>query len=68
MAASVKPPLWKRLVIILSAVATGIVVASVIGQAGASWVLSAVAGAAALLLALWVAASLLHVRLKRGWE
>jgi hypothetical protein len=68
MAASVKTPLWKRLVIILSAVAAGIVVAAAIGQAGASWLLSIVAGAAAILLALWVVTMLLHVRLTRGWE
>jgi hypothetical protein len=68
MAASLKTPLWKRLVIILSAVVAGIVVASVIGQAGASWVLSIVAGAAVTLLALWVVARLLHVRLQKGWE
>lgn len=68
MAASTKTPLWKRLVIILSAVAAGIVVASVIGQAGVSSVLSIVVGAAVTLLALWVVARLLHVRLTRGWE
>jgi hypothetical protein len=68
MAASVKTPLWKRLVIVLSAVAAGIVVAAVISQAGLSWALSMVAGAAALLLALWLVAMLLHVRLKKGWQ
>jgi len=68
MAASAKTPLWKRLVIVLCAVAAGIVVASAIGQAGVSTVLSIVVGAAVTLLALWVAATLLHVRLKRGWE
>jgi hypothetical protein len=68
MTASMKTPLWKRLAIMLSAVAAGIVVAFAVGQAGVSTVLSIVAGAAALLLALWVVAALLHVRLKRGWE
>jgi uncharacterized membrane protein YfcA len=68
MAASAKTSLWKRLVIVLSAVVAGIVVASVIGQAGASTVLTIVVGAAVTLLALWVVARLLHVRLKRGWE
>ena len=68
MAASAKNPLWKRLVIILSAVVAGIVAAFVIGQADVSWILTIVAGAAVTLLALWVAARLLHVRLKRGWE
>ena len=68
MAASAKTPLWKRLVIILSAVVAGIVAAFVIGQAEVSWVLTIAAGAAVTLLALWVAARLLHVRLKRGWE
>ena len=68
MAASQKTPLWKRLVIVLSAVLAGMVVASVVGQAGVSWVLTIVVGAAVTLLALWVVATLLHVRLKRGWE
>jgi hypothetical protein len=68
MAASVKTPLWKRLVIVLSAVVAGIVVAAVITQAGLSTALSIVAGAAAILLALWVVALLLHVRLKKGWK
>ena len=68
MTASVKTPLWKRLVIILSAVVAGIVAAFVIGQAEVPWVLTIVAGAAVTLLALWVVARLLHVRLKRGWE
>lgn len=68
MTASAKTPLWKRLVIILSAVVAGIVAAFVIGQAEVSWVLTIAAGAAVTLLALWVAARLLHVRLKRGWE
>jgi len=68
MAASAKTPLWKRLVIILSAVVAGIVAAFVIGQAEVSWVLTIAAGAAVTLLALWAAARLLHVRLKRGWE
>jgi membrane protein implicated in regulation of membrane protease activity len=65
---SAKTPLWKRLVIILSAVVAGIVAAFVIGQAEVSWALTIVAGAAVTLLALWVVARLLHVRLKRGWE
>jgi hypothetical protein len=68
MAASVKTPMWKRLVIVLSAVAAGIVVASAIGQAGVSAVLTIVVGAAVTLLALWVVAGLLHVRLTRGWQ
>ncbi len=68
MTASAKTPLWKRLVIILSAVVAGIVAAFVIGQAEVSWILTIAAGAAVTLLALWVAARLLHVRLKRGWE
>jgi hypothetical protein len=68
MAASTKTPLWKRLVIILSAVAAGIVAAAVIGQAGFSWVPTIAAGAAVTLLTLWVAARLLDVRLTRGWE
>jgi hypothetical protein len=68
MAASAKTPLWKRLVIVLSAVVAGIVVASLIGQAGVSWVLSIVLGAAVTLLALWLVARLLNVRLKKGWE
>ena len=68
MTASAKNPLWKRLVIILSAVVVGIAVASVIAQAGASTVLSMVAGAAATLLTLLVVAALLSVRLKKGWE
>jgi len=68
MAASAQTPLWKRLLIVLSAVVAGIVVAAVIGQAGVSTIPTIVAGAAVTLLALWVAARLLHVRLKRGWE
>ena len=68
MAASGTTPMWKRLVIILSAVVAGIVVAFALGQAGVSTWLTIVAGAAAVLLALWVVAWLLHVRLKRGWE
>jgi hypothetical protein len=68
MTASAKTPLWKRLAIILSAVVAGIVAAFVIGQAEVSWILTIAAGAAVTLLALWVAARLLHVRLKRGWE
>jgi hypothetical protein len=67
MAASVKTPMWKRLVIVLSAVVAGIVVAAVIGQAGGSWLLTIVAGAAVTLLALWAVARLLNVRLKKGW-
>ena len=54
--------------IVLSAVVAGIVVASLIGQAGVSWVLSIVLGAAVTLLALWLVARLLNVRLKKGWE
>jgi hypothetical protein len=68
MTASAKTPLWKRLVIILCAVVAGIVAAFAIGQAEVSWKLTIAAGAAVTLLALWVAARLLHVRLKRGWE
>ena len=68
MTASAKTPLWKRLAIILFAVVAGIVAAFVIGQAEVSWILTIAAGAAVTLLALWVAARLLHVRLKRGWE
>lgn len=68
MAASAKTPLWKRLVIMLSAVAAGIVVAAVTGEAGGSWLLTIVCGAAVIGITFWVAARLLHVRLKRGWE
>jgi len=68
MATSAKTPLWQRLLIVLSAVLAGIVAASLIGQAGASWVPTIAAGAAVTLLALWLVARLLHVRLKRGWE
>jgi hypothetical protein len=63
-----KTPLWKRLAIMLAAVVAGILVAFAVGQAGVSTVLSIVAGAAALLLTLWIVAALLHVRLKSGWE
>ena len=68
MAASAKTPMWKRLVIVLSAVVAGIVVAFVLGQAGVSTLLAIVAGAAVPLLGLWVVARLLHVRLRKGWE
>ena len=68
MAASATTPLWKRLVIVLSAVVAGIVVAVVIGQAGVSWLLTIVVGAVVTLLAFLVVARVLHVRLKRDWE
>jgi len=68
MAASAKTAVWKRLVIVLSAVAAGIAVSAAIGQAGAPWVLTIVGGAAVTLLTLWVVAMLLHVRLRKGWE
>ena len=68
MAASAKTPLWKRLVIVLSAVVAGIVAAAVTGQAGGSWVLTIVVGAAVIAITFWVAAKLLSVPLKRGWE
>jgi hypothetical protein len=68
MAASAKTPLWKRLVIILSAVAVGIVVAALVGQAGASMLLGVGAGAAAGLLTLFVTAAVLRVPLKKGWQ
>jgi hypothetical protein len=68
MAASVKTPLWKRLVIVLSAVAAGIVVAAVTGEAGGSWLLTIVFGAAVIAITFLVAAKLLSVPLKRGWE
>ncbi len=67
MAASMKTPLWKRLLII-SAVVAGMVVASVIMQAGVSALAAVTAGAAATLIAMWVVAKLLHVRLAKGWE
>ena len=68
MAASMKTPLWKRLLIILSAVVAGMVVASVIMQAGVSALPAVAAGAAATLIAMWVVAKLVHVRLAKGWE
>ena len=68
MAASVKTPLWKRLVLVLSAVAAGIVVAAVTGAAGGSWLLTIVFGAAVVAITFWAAAKLLSVPLKRGWE
>jgi hypothetical protein len=68
MAASTTTPLWKRLVIVLSAVVAGIVVSVVLEQAGVSWPLTIVAGAAMTLLVLLIAAGALRVRLKRGWE
>jgi hypothetical protein len=68
MAASGKAPLWKRLVIILSAVVAGVVVDTAVRQAGVSAWLSIVAGAAAVLIVLLVVARLLNVGLKRGWE
>ncbi len=68
MTASAKTPLWKRLVIVLSAVVVGIVVASAVGQAGVSTVLTIAVGAVVTLLALWAVAKLLRVPLTRGWE
>ncbi len=68
MTASAKTPLWKRLVIVLSAVVVGIIVASLIGQAGASTWLAIVAGAAAVLLTLFATAAILRVRLTKGWQ
>ena len=68
MAASARTPLWKRLAIILSAVVVGIVVAALISQAGASTILAVAVGAAAMLLTLFGAAAILHVRLTRGWQ
>ena len=61
--------MWRRLVIILSAVVASIVVAFATGQAGVSTWLTIVLGAAVALAVLLVAAKLLHVRLQwRGWE
>jgi hypothetical protein len=68
MAASAKPALWKRLVIILSAVVVGIAVAALVAQAGASTILAVVAGAAAVLLTLFATAAILHVPLTKGWQ
>ena len=68
MAASAKTPLWKRLVIILSAIVVGTMVATLIAQAGASAVLAVVGGAAAVLLTLFATAAVLHVRLTKGWQ
>ena len=68
MSVSEKPALWKRLAIILSAVVVGIVVAALIGQAGASTILAVAAGAAAVLLTLFATAAILRVPLTRGWR
>jgi len=68
MATAVKPPRWKRLVIILSAVVAGILVSAVVGQAGGSWLLTIAFGAAVIAITFWVAAKLLHVPVTRGWE
>jgi len=68
MAASVKTPLWKRLVIILSAVAVGVAVPFVVGLADVPRVLEYAAGVVAAFATLWVVAALLQVRLTRGWE
>jgi hypothetical protein len=68
MAASVKVPLWKRLVILLSAVAAGVVVPFLLDQAGVTRWFAYAGGILAALVVLWVVAALLHVRLMRGWE
>jgi hypothetical protein len=68
MAASAKTALWKRLVIVLSAVVVGIVVAALVAQAGASTVLAVAAGAVAVLLTLFATSAILHVSLTKGWQ
>jgi hypothetical protein len=69
LAASVKTPLWKRLVIILSAVAAGIAVPFALDQAGVPALAAYAAGVVAALVVLWVVAALVHVHLNlQGWE
>lgn len=69
MAASAQTPLWKRVVILLSGVVAAAVVRFALGPAGVPWALAIVIALVAGFVALWVAAALLHVRLKRrGWE
>jgi hypothetical protein len=69
MAASVVTPLWKRLMIILCAIAAGIAVPFLADQAGVPALVAYGAGVVAGLVVLWVVAGLLHVHLKwQGWE
>ena len=68
MAASLKTPMWKRLVIILSAVAVGVAVPFAVALADVPRVVEYLAGVVAAFATLWIVAALLHVRLKRGWE
>jgi len=69
MTASAKTPMWKRLVIILSAVVAGVAVPFAADLAGVSRWLGYAAGVVAALACLWGVAALLHVRLKwQGWE
>jgi hypothetical protein len=69
MAASAMTPLWKRLVIVLCAIAAGIAVPFLVDQAGAPALVAYAAGVVALLVVFLVVAGLLHVRLKwHSWE
>lgn len=68
MAASAKTPMWKRIVILLSAVVVAVVVRFAVGLAGVPTILAIVIALVAGFAALWVVAALLHVRLKSGWE
>lgn len=69
MAVSGTAPMWKRLVILLSAVAVAGVVQFALRQAGVWTVLAIVVALVPGFATIWVAAKLLHVRLKRrGWE
>lgn len=68
MATSAKTPMWKRLVVIVAAIAVGVAVPFAVKMAGAPWLWAYAAGVVAALVTLLVVAALLRVRLKRGWE